>query len=649
MLKKNRSCIRLLFVGCCLALSISSSYSQQKIIDSLNIVLKNQKSNGVDNLQTMLQLTKCYINEEKEEAYKLCDETLVLAKNQENIELKLQAYVNKALILETQDSIEYSYYMIDTCFHYINKLESTAVKAESLLSIANIKHKYKDDADILSMLFEALDVAKEINDKKLQIKIFYFLTNIYYRTLDDLENIQKYAELAGQVAEGIADVQEKGLSYISKGFMYRMKFTKNREHDAYLDSAIVYFNKSISLYEAMDGYIPLNTHLSPVGHLISTYTYKTFVRNDSTFYIYPDSIYKYSHIMLDRAIEENNSYYIATAYDFLSGYESNRKEFQNAEDMLYKALDFLKDNETHLQKKHSIILSLVYQLQITKKYEQALDYMEEAYLQQGKIFKKEYIRNGQIAEAKYRLKENEKQLLLSRKEANQRRQLFIGSIIIAIILIVFLFIFSQMRLKNSKQQNKLLEKEKEEIRLHALVNEMELEQSESQRKTLALEKELEKEKSERQAIEINQLQKELIVGTVQLDQKNETIEKIKQVLNESKQFNNHVIKDLLLTDKMADKSFDDFSTLFQNVHPEFYSKLQEKANQKLTVLDLKYCIYIFMNFSSKEIANITHVNFNTVRTTKYRLKLKLNLSKDEDLAAYIKNVIERNNRNENKT
>ena len=94
------------------------------------------------------------------------------------------------------------------------------------------------------------------------------------------------------------------------------------------------------------------------------------------------------------------------------------------------------------------------------------------------------------------------------------------------------------------------------------------------------------------------------------------------------------------SDKMANKSFEDFHDLFEKNHPNFYSKLQEKAEQKLTILDLKYCTYIFMNLSSKEIANIIHVSSNTVRTTKYRLKIKLNLGKDEDLSVYIKNLIQ---------
>ena len=160
--------------------------------------------------------------------------------------------------------------------------------------------------------------------------------------------------------------------------------------------------------------------------------------------------------------------------------------------------------------------------------------------------------------------------------------------------------------------------------MQALLKEKELEQSETEKRNLELEKALEKERAERQALEINQLQKELIVGSAQLEQKNETIEIIKQKFNERTLTDDNGIKELLLSDKMANKSFEDFHNLFEKIHPDFYSKLQEKAKQKLTVLDLKYCTYLFMNLSSKEIANIIAFNPTTVRTTKYRLKIKLN-------------------------
>lgn len=629
-----------------IAFSYLAAYPQQKIIDSLKVVLQEDNINETDRLKAMLRLTRCYYEEDQDNIYEISNKTLALARLQDNNELKLKAYTYRALALEMQDSIQATFYIMDTCFQYISELGNTSAKAEALLSMAGLKNKLQDGTDILPIVFEALDIAKQTDDKKMQVRIYHFLTNTYYSPLRDTENLKKYSELAYQTAKQIDDKKEKALSYTSKGFAYRQAYIDsmhNKVYEVYLDSSIVFLRKSVDISDSSDGYIPSVINLNSLGHLLSTYTFKTYVRNDSTFYVYPDSVLKYAKIMLDKAEKANIPYFVSGAYQFLSAYESNSKRFTNAVDLLEKSMDAIKDNkdkDKHLQTRLALALSMVYQLRIVERYEEALDYMEDAYISSEKINRKKYIRNGQITEVKYRLKEHERQLQLSQKEAKRKTRLLIGSIIGAILLLGCIFLFYQMRLRNAKQKAQIKEKENEEIRLHALIKEKELQQAESDKKALALEKELEQERAERQALEISRLQTELIAGISQLDHKNETIEKIKKTIEENQHLNKGDLNDLLLTDRIADKSFEDFSDLLQKAHPSFYLKLQEKAEQKLTTLDLKYCTFIFMNFSSKEIANIMHVDPNTVRTTKYRLKQKLNLDKDEDLTIFIKRIVD---------
>ena len=99
------------------------------------------------------------------------------------------------------------------------------------------------------------------------------------------------------------------------------------------------------------------------------------------------------------------------------------------------------------------------------------------------------------------------------------------------------------------------------------------------------------------------------------------------------------IEKILNKELRIDNNFEDFRTELKEIHPDFYMKLQERAKQKLTSLDLKYSVCIFKKMSSKEIAELLHVESTTVRMTKYRLKLKLGLSKDEDLSTYIESII----------
>lgn len=639
---KSRQLIYVFLVVALLFVSTEKICPQQAVIDSLENILKNDRLSGRERLKTLNRLAACYIAEGRDGANELADSALNLAGGVPDIALKLPAYTNKASVLEMKDSIQAAYYMIDTCMQYIAELGDVADKAKALLRVAKIKHGFQDESDILPLVFEALDIAKKTDDKAIQVSVYHFLANSYYGQLADMVNVRKYAELACEAAKDLADSNEKALAYLSMGYMYRSVYVygeRNKDTGAYLDSAITYIKKSAALSDCMEGYIPVSTNLNSLGQLLSTYSYQTFVRNDSTFYLYPDSILKYSGIMLEKAMKANDKYNIVGAYLFLSGYESNRKNFAKAEDILVDALEVIKNSESNnklLRSKYMLCLSLVYQLRITGKYEKALEYMEEAYRYQNNLFQKKYIRDGQISEAKYRLKEKEHALALSEKDAKRHKQLLAGGVIGAVMLLSFLFIYYQMRLKNVKQNAELQEKENEEIRLHALIKENELQRLESEKKTLALEKELEKERAEKQGLEISRLQAELIAGISQLDQKSDTIEKIQKTIEENKQIGQDDIKDILLNDRMAGKSYENFSDLLQRTHPGFFSKLQDIAGNKLTALDLKYCTYILMNFSSKEIANILHVEPKTARSTKYRLKLKLNLSKEDDLASFIK-------------
>ncbi len=96
-----------------------------------------------------------------------------------------------------------------------------------------------------------------------------------------------------------------------------------------------------------------------------------------------------------------------------------------------------------------------------------------------------------------------------------------------------------------------------------------------------------------------------------------------------------VIERLLKEEKKNDNKFEEFSGYVKKIHPTFYSRLQEQAVQSLTPLDLRYCTFIIMNLSTKEIASLLYVEPKTVRMTKYRLKQKLGLAKDDDLNIFI--------------
>lgn len=82
--------------------------------------------------------------------------------------------------------------------------------------------------------------------------------------------------------------------------------------------------------------------------------------------------------------------------------------------------------------------------------------------------------------------------------------------------------------------------------------------------------------------------------------------------------------------------FEDIKMQIQELHPTFFNQLSDKAVQKLTALDLKYCAYIYLQMTTKQIAQVLHVEPQSVRMFKYRLKQKFGLGKDVDLEVFLR-------------
>ena len=77
-----------------------------------------------------------------------------------------------------------------------------------------------------------------------------------------------------------------------------------------------------------------------------------------------------------------------------------------------------------------------------------------------------------------------------------------------------------------------------------------------------------------------------------------------------------------------------FKIQFEKVHPNFFNRLMQ-INPKLTNNDLKYCAYIRLNMSTQDICDLLFVERKTVEMTKYRIKKKFGLKKEERLSEFI--------------
>ena len=123
-------------------------------------------------------------------------------------------------------------------------------------------------------------------------------------------------------------------------------------------------------------------------------------------------------------------------------------------------------------------------------------------------------------------------------------------------------------------------------------------------------------------------------------QKNSFIQEINDKLEEIKRTPERYaveLNKLLLTLRRQageDKTWEVFKSYFSEVHNDFDQQLRSIAPE-VTENDIRLASFLRMNLTTKEIASLLNVLPESVAKSKYRLKKKLGLPKEQDLNTYL--------------
>ncbi len=171
----------------------------------------------------------------------------------------------------------------------------------------------------------------------------------------------------------------------------------------------------------------------------------------------------------------------------------------------------------------------------------------------------------------------------------------------------------------SKQRQKLIDKNKDELKLAQVQNE----------------KEIIRIKNQQLEVEFKSKSKELAASTMSIIKKNELLTKIKNELNviEDKKAIKPVIKIIDSSLKQND-DWELFQEAFNNADSEFLKNIKV-LHPSLSPNDLKLCAYLRLNLSSKEIARLLNISPRSVEIKRYRLRKKLQLEHEKNLVNYI--------------
>ena len=156
---------------------------------------------------------------------------------------------------------------------------------------------------------------------------------------------------------------------------------------------------------------------------------------------------------------------------------------------------------------------------------------------------------------------------------------------------------------------------------------------------------LQKEKAEKISAEKKYIESrlehkriELINKSNYISQRNKNLnyilDSLEKINSTKKDESTTIIKEKIAFLLKSDSVNNRFEKQFEDVYPNFFKDLIEKSD-RLSQNDLRLCAYLKMNQNTHEIAQLSGVSVRTIESQKYRLKKKLNLSKEENLISFL--------------
>jgi DNA-binding CsgD family transcriptional regulator len=217
---------------------------------------------------------------------------------------------------------------------------------------------------------------------------------------------------------------------------------------------------------------------------------------------------------------------------------------------------------------------------------------------------------------------NEKTRNIARYDFVINKPWFLSNIAMAFYVVLTLLMFLSIHwfYKNyyRKQRARILEKTTNELKM----------------KELASQKQIIQLKNEGLNQDIKARNRELAISTMNMISKNTALNNIKEELKSCNDI--HQLKPVI---KLIDRSINNkeewqfFEKAFNHADKDFFKKVKE-LHPDLTTNDLRLCVYLRLNLSSKEIAPLLNISPRSVEIKRYRLRKKIGLDRKIGLNNY---------------
>lgn len=502
-----------------------------------------------------------------------------------------------ASLVKDNDDEAFRYFFL--AHEKAKKDKNEADKAESLLylGICSFGSSLEKGLDYATQSLRTYTRMEKKNPDLAEIgrsKCLQLISTIYLRQ-------GKYAQAMPISREVISILEHRGdksgtlgLAYSSLGGLY--------EKQKLQDSAAWFFKRALQDFEKSNNVAYLPNAYIRIG--------ENELKRDNT-----NNSLEYFKKALSIALSTENKQAQASSLMALGKWHLASKNIPEAIEHFQKANDIavaLSDKEFEIRSLEALI----------ELYEKQQNYTQTSRLQTRLLFLKEQfysLEREKIVknlEVQFDVAEKNRKLALVSKE-KEVAKLTNDLLAVCIVVLLGAFAMGYFYFKNIRKRDRSLLQTKEQL-LEALEKQKEL-------KEIQFQNDLDHKESQLSAI------------TLQMLQKNELLTEIKATIEKQQPQSESQLVKMVNRHFEQNNNWDDFNLYFESINKNFYTRLKQ-IYPEISANDLKMCALIKLNLSIKEMSSILNISPDSVKTARYRLRKKLQMSADDNLTNFILSV-----------
>lgn len=566
------------------------------------------------------ELTEYYrVSDQYPTAEKYVQQQLELARKEKNAAEEVKALAQKGIIKLNQSEYDQVPPIIDAANTIVQKSnDKIALLYASYLNIYYSNALGNPESTIKLVQKTLPLVEKQPSEIMLNAKLNYLLYGIYTEW-NDAENATKYAKKAIELAEKSGNKNLLSSAYSALAICYSFRYEKTEDLKD-LKPVIEMCKKAIALYHQFPGHVSAHVHAMALLNLTNYYLSYPEMTPEIRSEIQTNA----NEILNLTQYTTLNQGMQAGALGVLSNLASRDHNDALAEQYLLKAEQILLTQKpVYYHVMINVVKNLAELYAQQKKYQKAFEYESKVAEYSHILFDEGQAETAKRLEAQYQSQKKESELkALTEKTASLKKEklLYIGLGIIGLIGAFFMFLSYHFKLRYSIERENKLDTEKHEA-------EMQIKLQEEEKARLKAEQEL-------LTLQQQKLQSEVLASHLHIQHKNKVLQQLQTQLSDTDINIHQVVKG----ENRVDNDFEKIRFTIQELHPDFFKNINERARQKLTALDLKYCAYMYLGMDTKQIANLLNVEPKSVRMTKYRLKKKFGLDENTALEIFFQRI-----------